>query len=473
MAARKKTTLSLHEVNINNDYRVLTVNENENKSVNMLFGKILLSIYFFLAILNVAAVALVLFVYGWLQFYVMIGTASSMLLTSVCGYYGIYRFGTIKDEMERLKENGIFYESEQCKLSETRKRLKTNIKELETEIKGMNAESARLRESESEFCELMKNLNKICGRNEDKMEFVDECNDSLQRMTDLIRLSVKRYLICSYFEAALCDKDTSMNKAEYEKFLCRITKKWRNKFIKMGNFEELFDKKQNEQINVTMFGLIVDKLLNQSTDFMHTEFDRCLLSEKSETESVTPPLLRTNVQRSIKFEEFAKKCNLNVDDLRNELTANNKVYEWLRKLNMAKYFDKFVENGYDELDSIGGIEKKDLKQMGVSLGHIDVIMAAANIVPFMNEKVKLKSVEYGTFIHEYGNPIKHKNNGIRCKLQHNDKQGAVWLFDVFDDDLSCFRLKHVVSGSYLRILGHEKSVDTRSPWQANMCKLGA
>merc|ERR1712176_901545 len=67
--------------------------------------------------------------------------------------------------------------------------------------------------------------------------------------------------------------------------------------------------------------------------------------------------------------------------------------------------------------------------------------AAALTAPYMNKRIKLKSV----------------------------------VFDTLDDEESgtnsYFRLKHVSSGSYLRIMGDGKSVDTRSPWEKNMCKL--
>merc|ERR1712176_596460 len=117
--------------------------------------------------------------------------------------------------------------------------------------------------------------------------------------------------------------------------------------------------------------------------------------------------------------------------------AAGEVYEWLSKLKMERYYKNFVDNGYDQLSLIGDICKDDLKDMGIALGHIKVIMAAALTAPYMNKRIKLKSVGYDTFIHEYGNPIKHGDNGVRCKLQHNEKEnkpGTVWLFDMLDDE---------------------------------------
>merc|ERR1712003_322962 len=152
--------------------------------------------------------------------------------------------------------------------------------------------------------------------------------------------------------------------------------------------------------------------------------------------------------------------------------AANEVFAWLSKLKMERYYKTFIDNGYDQLTAIGDIEKEDLKEMGVALGHIRILVAAAVTAPYLNKRVKLKSVSYESFVHEYSKPNKMKGGGMRCVLQHNDKEkreGTVWLFDMLDngDTLSDFRLKHVKSGSFMRLMGAGKEVDTRSPWKDN------
>merc|ERR1712130_492256 len=146
--------------------------------------------------------------------------------------------------------------------------------------------------------------------------------------------------------------------------------------------------------------------------------------------------------------------------------AANEVFQWLSKLKTERYYKTFIENGYDQLTAIGDIEREDLKEMGVALGHIRIIVAAAVTAPDMNKRVKLKSVGMDTFIQE--KTVKKMNdNGMRCILQHSEKEnkaGAVWLFEMLDDDTnSYFRLKHVPTGTFLRMLG-TGSADTRSPW---------
>ena len=345
--SRKRTTLSLREVANDSDYHVMDMNRNNNdpkrnNNVSIVFGKILLAIYFFLALSNISSFVAVIFLFGSLQFYVMIGTVSSILITSACGYYGIYKFGTIQDHLETLRENGIFYEEEQQKLSETRERLKRKIEAFESDVEQMNAHSNKLKADEQKFSVLNEWLNEIAAVNEDKMHIVDKCNDSLQRMGDLIRCNHRTYLLCCYYEAALRDKDISMNEREYENFLCRVTKKWRAKFMEMGSFEQLWHSKQ---ISVAMFEQIVDKILDKNRDLMETEFDRQYSSQRIvclspsehiklnrmnsiEMDESDTALLRKDVQRSATFEDFAQRSDvldeLDVEALRAELNAHPK-----------------------------------------------------------------------------------------------------------------------------------------------------
>ena len=146
--------------------------------------------------------------------------------------------------------------------------------------------------------------------------------------------------------------------------------------------------------------------------------------------------------------------------------AADEVLAWLQKLKMERYYKTFIENGYDQLESVGEISKEDLKEMGVALGHIKIIVASSVTAPFMNKRVRLKSVSFDTFIHEYGKVKDMGNGGKRCILQHNDKKnkpGAVWVFECVEDQT--FRLKHEPSGSFIRLLGeHEEEADTRSPF---------
>merc|ERR1711971_550168 len=53
--------------------------------------------------------------------------------------------------------------------------------------------------------------------------------------------------------------------------------------------------------------------------------------------------------------------------------AANEVFAWLSKLKMERYYKTFIDNGYDQLTAIGDIEKEDLKEMGVALGHIRIL----------------------------------------------------------------------------------------------------
>eukprot|EP01083_Nonionella_stella_P253166 871414_1 len=139
--------------------------------------------------------------------------------------------------------------------------------------------------------------------------------------------------------------------------------------------------------------------------------------------------------------------------------AANAVYLWLHKLGMERYYKTFIENGYDVLDSVGEISREDLKEMGVALGHIKTIVRASLTAPFVNRKLRVKCMRYGTYLNQHD--FKNKN---RCVLQHSEnenKPGSVWLFELLDDNV--FTLKHVQTATFLRIIQEDGAVDTRSP----------
>jgi len=144
--------------------------------------------------------------------------------------------------------------------------------------------------------------------------------------------------------------------------------------------------------------------------------------------------------------------------------AANEVLTWLTKLNMQRYYQTFIDNGYDQLETVGQISKDDLKEMGVALGHIKIIMASCINAPFANKRVRLKSVNHNTYIHEYGAP-RDASGGKRCVLQHNDKKtnpGTVWMFEVVEDQV--FRLKHQATNTWMRVKkDNTNGTDTRSP----------
>jgi len=148
-----------------------------------------------------------------------------------------------------------------------------------------------------------------------------------------------------------------------------------------------------------------------------------------------------------------------------DIAPDDAIFAWLSTIDMQQYYMAFIKNGYDAMQRIAQIKGDHLSKMGIALGHQSIILAAAAVTaPLMKQRVRLKSVKYGTFVHEYGKPKDHPGNGKRCWLQHNekwDRPGAIWHVELVSG--YTLRLKHAPTGSWLRVEHNGEAVDTRSP----------
>ena len=85
--------------------------------------------------------------------------------------------------------------------------------------------------------------------------------------------------------------------------------------------------------------------------------------------------------------------NNNKDDKLSEIVKQylhriqlkREVVEWLNMLSFHEYIDNFIQNGYDRFDAIYKMEKEDLKDIGVKMGHIKVILQAIETEKKRNE----------------------------------------------------------------------------------------
>jgi SAM domain (Sterile alpha motif) len=70
------------------------------------------------------------------------------------------------------------------------------------------------------------------------------------------------------------------------------------------------------------------------------------------------------------------------------VAAMQQIADWLKKLGMSEYVERFAENGID-FSVLRHLTDQDLKDIGVLLGHRRKILAAiaelAGVVPFPPE----------------------------------------------------------------------------------------
>jgi len=148
--------------------------------------------------------------------------------------------------------------------------------------------------------------------------------------------------------------------------------------------------------------------------------------------------------------------------------AASEVLKWLTAIDMQAYFSTFQANGFDSLATIAEMTQDDLEQMKspmeVKIGHRKLLLAAAVTAQFAGRMVKLQSVKFGTFLHEYGKADREKEK-VKCTLQHNDKKdknGTWWLFETLADN-RC-RLQQIETGAYLRLAKDDEEATAVAPY---------
>ena len=57
------------------------------------------------------------------------------------------------------------------------------------------------------------------------------------------------------------------------------------------------------------------------------------------------------------------------------------IRHWLQYLNYAEYGDSFIDNGYDDLETVKLIQRKDLEAIGVTdTDHQEYLLAAVKVL---------------------------------------------------------------------------------------------
>ena len=89
-----------------------------------------------------------------------------------------------------------------------------------------------------------------------------------------------------------------------------------------------------------------------------------------------------SIQRQLtEVRKMSGKMNVN-DDEKEELNDKEKVQKWLEEqVKLPQYFELFIQQGFDDLDSIKDITKDDLNEMGVDkVGHQRKILKNASSI---------------------------------------------------------------------------------------------
>jgi len=181
------------------------------------------------------------------------------LIGGLFGAWGVYKWGTIQDEIDRLKGENQKYEGELGELKATKENLASQVTEVQTTVDQLNGSVGDLNQQLTAFDDLRVELEKMAGSSEDIAALVDKTTKVFHDMRKLALANEKASLLSLYYDVSFRDGEAGMNPKEYERFKGRLPKKQREKFEAMGTFQELAG--ANNNLDLDEFEGILEKFL--------------------------------------------------------------------------------------------------------------------------------------------------------------------------------------------------------------------
>ncbi|ETO11085.1 hypothetical protein RFI_26292 [Reticulomyxa filosa] len=185
-------------------------------------------------------------------FALIIGLIVSSLQSSlivevlICGFagglfgaWGVFKWGTIQEEIDRLKGENQKYEGELIQLRATKDQLSGEVAQVQSSVDNLKGSVDELNEQLGAFDELRQGLEQIAGTNEDIASVLDNTTKIFRDMRTLALANEKASILAIYYEVAFRDDEPGLSKQEYERFKGRLSKKQREMFERIGSFENL------------------------------------------------------------------------------------------------------------------------------------------------------------------------------------------------------------------------------------------
>jgi len=198
---------------------------------------------------------------GWVTFMMVV---LATVVFSIIAALGVYKWGTVQEQIELFKEENEKYGAEIDQLRSTRESLSTQVQKLEETTNAMQRDVDTLKETLGQYDELKNSLQEICGDNQQLNELINDVNDMYASMKNTILSNTRAGILSAYYNAALMDETEGMSEREYKRFLARLDKKTRGKFQSYGSFESIAG--DDGIIDLNEFQQLVDKLLAEQSD---------------------------------------------------------------------------------------------------------------------------------------------------------------------------------------------------------------
>jgi len=198
---------------------------------------------------------------GWVPFcFVALGT----IIFSIIAALGVYKWGTVEEQIELFQAENKKYEEEIEKLSHTREQLTDEVTKLEETTNGLKRDVDTLKDTLGQYDQLKNSLQEICGDNQELNDLINDVNDMYSSMKQTILSNTRAGILAAYYSASLRDDEEGMSSKEYRRFKMGLDKETRAVFEGFGTFEEIAG--DDEIIDLDEFQALVDKLLEQQGD---------------------------------------------------------------------------------------------------------------------------------------------------------------------------------------------------------------
>merc|ERR1719410_2316015 len=198
---------------------------------------------------------------GWVTFFIV---ALSTVVFSIMAALGVYKWGTVEEQIEVFKGENDKYAAEIDELRQTKTQLAGEVSKLQETTNSMSRDVDNLKATLSQYDELKESLAEICGDNQALNDLINDVNDMYSSMKNTILSNTRAGILSAYYTAALKDDEEGMSKKEYRRFLARLDKKTRDVFKDFGSFEQIAG--DDGLIDLNEFQQMVDKLLAQQAD---------------------------------------------------------------------------------------------------------------------------------------------------------------------------------------------------------------
>jgi chaperonin cofactor prefoldin len=176
------------------------------------------------------------------------------------GAWGVYKWGTVQEEIDRLKGENGKYEGELSQLRVSKEQLTGEVSQVQSTVDELKGSVDGLNQQLGAFDDLRQELEKVAGSNQDISTMLDNTTKIFRDLRTVALANEKASLLSIYYEVAFKDGEPGMSAKEYERFKGRLPKKQREQFEAMGTFKQLAG--DNDTIDLDEFQVILEKFLS-------------------------------------------------------------------------------------------------------------------------------------------------------------------------------------------------------------------